>query len=626
MISLYPTQYLNIVSAEDPKPSVPEFRGVTPAGDSNNYIFEENQTVTILYDADRFDVDGIVLVGDGSGLQLDPVFARNFTKISSEKAFSYYEIELNVSGYTYFFAYSWSKSLTNNSMEVLDLFDNAPGHQMWTEEGSSYPTFVDVVGGTPEEDGIERSENEEFYAALGTEVTIVYEARDPTNSTVVTLSFANSTDALYNDSLAVKETMTYVSDTDNILTFNYNYTVTQRWVYFTASNEYGSDRVAQDEPVFRTLTNGFEFNVTFTEALNQFDSNPINFQYTDLDTVVFNVTTVNATDDDEFYYRYRHYENASSEDPVADWTETKLVSPIVNKQEINKTIDAANFTQTVTTFNVIIDVEFDVGNIVELQTYVEYFGSSYNESSPYSILIRDSRPDLSLLTANDTITRASTGFIDWEYSTLRGSITTATISSNTTSLSDSVLNLANYTVSFADGGDTIEENHEITITVTNFFDIVNTTDPNQGRYDVQAVRNISAIYRVDTTGPTVSFVEEPEFTDSIGRVTLKFNFEDMGANPTGVAFASLSWGNGLVIDVTDLNEASIKYRYSSSYNVTLKVIDLAGNFNFSSFDITAEVPEVSTSNREKGPMSIVSIIGSFVLIGLIASKSKRRTQ
>ncbi|MFV2015159.1 MAG: hypothetical protein ACC656_07025, partial [Candidatus Heimdallarchaeota archaeon] len=195
VIGLYPTQYLSIAQTDDPKPSEPIFKGVNPSGESDSYIFEENQTVTILYDANRFDVDGIVLVGKGSGLGLDPVLAKNFTRVSSLGPTSSYEIKLNVSEYTYFFAYSWSKALTNNTKEILVFVDNALGHQMWTLEGSQFPSFIDVVGGTPEDDNIARGKNEEFYTPLGSEVTIVYEARDPSNSTVVTLKFANSTEA-----------------------------------------------------------------------------------------------------------------------------------------------------------------------------------------------------------------------------------------------------------------------------------------------------------------------------------------------------------------------------------------------------------------------------------------------
>lgn len=629
MISLYPTQYLSIALAEDPpKPSEPIFRGVNPSGESNNYIFDENQTVTILYQADRFDADGLVLVGEGSGLDLDPITGRNFTLDSSQGPDSFYEIELNVTEYTYFFAYSWSNTLSNNTKEDLDFVDNALGHQMWTIEGSQFPNFVDVVGGTPADDTVERNEVDEFYTALGTEVTIVYEAIDSTNSTIVTLTFANSTEALYNDSLtAEKETMVQVSDTGNTLRFEFNFTLTQRWVYFTASNEYGFERASTDEPVFHTLSNGFEFNTTFTEALNQFDdSKSIDFQYTDVDPIVFNVTTVNATDHDEFSYRYRYYENDSSDEPLVDWIETSLTAPIVNKQEINKTIDGANFTQTVTTFNVVINVDFKASNLVQVQAYVEYFGSVYNESSPYSILIRDSRPEVTLLTANDTISRHLEGFIDWEYSTLRGSVISATIVSNTTDLSRSITGLDNLTLTFSNSGEEviIEGIHLITISVTNSFEIVNTTDPNQGRYSVEATREITAIYRLDTNAPLVNFNSPSNSTDGIGRFTLEFSFNDEGVNPTGVSFASLSWGNGLTINVTSLDQASIKYRYSGDYIVTLNVTDNAGNFKVITKTITATVQEVSTSERDKSPLSLISILASFAIIGLISTRIKRK--
>ncbi|MHA2276131.1 MAG: PKD domain-containing protein, partial [Candidatus Kariarchaeaceae archaeon] len=535
-----------------------------------------------------------------------------------------YEIEINVTGYTYYFAYSWYNTLDNNTKEELDRKDAAPGHQMWTEEGSQYPNFVDVEGASPREEAAPRSENEEFYAPLGANVTISYDTIDPINSTSITLSLANSTGDLYNETLSqryVMEQFTYAEeDTGGLLisSFKFNYTVTQRLVYFTAFNDYGWEQIIDNEPISHSITTGFDFNVTFSENLNQ---------YTDLDPIVFNVTIVNATDDDSFQYRYRYYENDTAEEPISDWTEFTFTNIIISNEERNKTIDNVNFTQTLSIYNGVIDMNFNVSNLVQVQVFVDYFGNSYNATVPNEvneIIIKDSRPELNLLTNNETITNLGSGFIDWEQSTLRGSIVNVTISSDTTDLSNEIItNSENFTISFTDSGDNIiESNHEITILAFNSFEVVNVSDPNQARYTVFASRFVTAIYTVDTTAPAPVFISNS--TNSMGKLTVSFNWIDLGLNPTGIAFASLSWGNGIVIEVTSLTEASHTYRISGIYTITLNVTDNAGNFAVLTGEIEITVPTTKEANKRDSPLSLFAIFTAFVLLSIAMRFTRKR--
>jgi hypothetical protein len=621
VISSYPAQYLTNGQSEV-KPPAPDYGGITPIGTNLQTVYETNTTVTIFYSADRFQVHGLVLVGSGSGLNLDPLNGRNLTKTGSSGPTSDYEIQINVTGYTYFYAYSWYNSLTNNTKEILDRKDAAPGHQMWTEDGSQYPVFTDVDGATPEVEGIPRSENEQFYAPIGTNVTIIYEAQDPINSTSITLSLANSTNDLYNETLSQRFTMdqvTFAEDVEGVEVsrFEYNYTVTQRIVYFTAFNDYGWEQIIDNEPVSHAITTGFNFNATFSESLNQ---------YTDIDPIVFNVTTVNATADDVFKYRYRYFENDTTEDPTAEWQEFDFVSTLVNQEEQNKTVDGVNFTQTVSIYNGVIDLNFNVSNIFEVQIFVTYFGSSYNATVPNEInkiIIQDSRPELVLLTDEEIITNQSTGFIDWEQSTLRGSIENVTISSDTTDLSSVVTNFENFTLSFIDTGETvIEANHTITLTAFNTFEVVNISDPNQARYTVYVSHSITALYVVDVTAPTPSFISNS--TNSMGRVTINFNWEDLGLNPTGVTYATLSWGNGIIIDATSLSEARHTYRRSGTYTITLNVTDKAGNFQVITGQIEVSVPTTRDANNNDSPISFLSIFSAFILVSVLLKITTRR--
>ena len=110
LISTLPVTMITHGETDDnPIPPLPKFIAVVPRGDAGNHIFAVNTTVVIKYQADRFDVDGLILVGNGSGLVEDPEspLAVNFTKIGSIRDISTYEVELNVTSYTYFLAYSW---------------------------------------------------------------------------------------------------------------------------------------------------------------------------------------------------------------------------------------------------------------------------------------------------------------------------------------------------------------------------------------------------------------------------------------------------------------------------------------------------------------------------------------
>ena len=170
IVSIYPTQYLSVAEVNDQIPPAPEFISVVPDGDNGDCIFNQNDTVKIQYTSDRFDVEGLILVGEGSGLSWNITFTEtnNFTKSSSLGPESVYDIDLNVTSYTVFVVYAWYSDLDNITMEVLDNLDGALGHQLWITEGSLYPTLDNVEGGTSQDD-----ENVEFYVPRYENATII---------------------------------------------------------------------------------------------------------------------------------------------------------------------------------------------------------------------------------------------------------------------------------------------------------------------------------------------------------------------------------------------------------------------------------------------------------------------
>ena len=64
----------------------PEFVSVTPDNE-NSFLYQVNDTVTITYTTSRFNVEGMMLLGQGSNLtaQITDSGVKNFTLISCEE-------------------------------------------------------------------------------------------------------------------------------------------------------------------------------------------------------------------------------------------------------------------------------------------------------------------------------------------------------------------------------------------------------------------------------------------------------------------------------------------------------------------------------------------------------------
>ena len=296
-------------------------------------------------------------------------------------------------------------------MEEYDEIDGAPGHQLWLDEGPQFPEFRDVLGAT------NLGSDDEFYTAQDSNISVVYRMAVPTelNETSITLSFSNSSDGLYNSSTSVRINMNQTSFAENDYSeFEYNYTMDQRIVFFTAFNEYGWERSSASQPIFHKITTGFDLNVSFSEKPTE---------YTELDIITFNVTTTNQTTEDNLFFRYRYFENNTVDSPLLNWTSTNLITLVTNDTFVNVTQEGTgNWTQRRVDYNIRMDHTFNVSQKVEIQVYTEYLGQEYNESSPYTFIIQDSRPTFNLLSNNDTITNQANIFLDWDSSTVRGTV------------------------------------------------------------------------------------------------------------------------------------------------------------------------------------------------------------
>ncbi|MCY3410227.1 MAG: PKD domain-containing protein [Candidatus Heimdallarchaeota archaeon] len=560
-----------------------EFVSITPDGTpAGSFFYNINETITITYTADRFDVDGVKLLGTGSNLTENINTAMNLTKVSSFQGKSTYSVDINVSSYTEFYAYAWSVSFDNGTNEEFDRFDGLDAHPLWIIDGPQYPKFSTILGA--------EARNDQYYAPIGKEVTIRYTVVDPHDNLTLTLALGNNATEPFS-SIATKIIMSNVSRSGNINTYEYNYTLTQRMVFFSAYTEYGWEREAINPETEKVhiLTNGFSFTKAFSE---------ITSQYTDIDHIKLNVTAYNQTDDDAFYVRYRSFNNDSDNAEATNWTINAFPANI--SYSLNN--DSNNFNTTEHVYQYDFGT-FNVSQVVEIQAFVEFKTGIYNESVPARITIQDSRPTIDILSGNYTILNKQNATIEFKFSTIRGEILNATLTSNYTAEID-ITDKINGTVSF--GNETIiNGNHSAWITAFN---------------DLNRSRTVLVLFHIDTIPPTANFAATSETkTDSKGKITIFFSFADAEATGSGVKFAEVDFGDGIAINATDLDQASHVYRKGGYFIITLTVFDKAGNSFSTEIEVLSEyIPPTTTTD------SPINLVFTVLGIGIAVITARRR--
>ncbi len=116
--SLLPISMASVNLNDNHNPmTMPVFISLNNTGTpTNSYIYDNQTVITINYKADRYNIDGLILLGQGSNLTENKDNLgqnRNFTKDYSLRDQSYYSIQINVTSYTYFYAYAWYGSYEN---------------------------------------------------------------------------------------------------------------------------------------------------------------------------------------------------------------------------------------------------------------------------------------------------------------------------------------------------------------------------------------------------------------------------------------------------------------------------------------------------------------------------------
>ncbi len=567
------------------------------------YVFDVNTTVKISYKADRFAVDGILLLGQGSNLTEDVQLAKtlnfSFTLDRKFKAFSYYSIELNVTEFTKYYAWAWSGSVTNGTREEFTTIDqdreNGNAYRyLWVKQGERYPEFDSIRNATFQEGSIK-----DYVTQLGETVTINYRVYDPNNKTNAVIAFSDNNTNIYNKTSSVQYNMTFVKfdKQTNYTTFAFNYTLKTRVVFFSAFNSKGWERKAQDSTagIVHKLSSYFIFNST----LYDFDKR----EFTDLDKIGFNVTTYNQTNEDLVYVRYRFYDNLTDNEPT-NWTDVRLFN-ITTPYEVNKTVNNVTVATTLVTeyrFELNQTLKFD--QKVEFQPYVK--NRNYTEYLNKKLFeIVDSRPSGKLFMANNSITNKTELVIFFSAKTEKGKIKDAFIFYG---LNDDNLSSINIK-----GSENLDKKANTTLTLStegNYTIILNITNT------LNKTRAYTVYLLVDHTTPTGTL----DIIANNGTASVSLSASDSGS---GVLSAYIEWGDGLVEDVTNKTSVSHQYRKSGDYDIRLIIKDKAGNIIRITQTVSITVPTSSRATNNTTPLSILAFLAMLLPIILLKKKGEK---
>jgi hypothetical protein len=591
--SLLPTSMASVNLNDNHNPiTMPVFISLNDTGTpTNSYIYDNQTVITINYKADRYNIDGLILLGQGSNLteNKDNLSQnRNFTKDYSLRDQSYYSIEINVTSYTYFYAYAWYGSYENGTYEEVSLVGGQSVHQLYINEGKWYPQILT---------------NEEIYVPYNNNFTIQYKVKNFENETddYVTLSVSENSSAIYEQSKSiVYSNMTKVNyteiDGDWYSIFEFELNVTLPLMYFSAFNENGWERSDGTSALYHEIGTGFNFTTSFNEGLSL---------YTDVDTVKFNITTFNITDDfTDVGYKIRTHQNISVYNDTTSWTEVNGLN-VLDEVLLNTTVDGnTNVNSSLRSIYNVTLTTYEVDNIIEIQSFLKYGVDSNLTSEIYSITIIDASPIIIIENKNETITRADNAIVFFEMNTPKGEIVEAQINhilpNEILLRTYDVLEKENTTFNFA-----FDDNQTILQGVHIFeFNVTNSL-------------NVSEIYIhtivVDQEGPSGSI---EAIVSANGKVEIEITYVDIGIAPTGIDVVKINWGNNMTVNATGLSSLNFQYTKNGVYNIVLIIYDLAGNF----IEISTEVQinNISENNLSSETVSspinqLFMVLGFFIL-------------
>ncbi len=570
------------------------------------YNFENNTVVTVEYSVDRnIEVDGVILVGFGSELDLDPYNSINLTYSYSLQDRTYYIGDIELFENSYFKGYGWIGDITNGTYEEVEEFNHlGPWHYLFVNEVGVPPQFHGIVNATS------TGGFHTYYAPANqtnTTIVISYRVYGGTEYDNVSLVYSVYRDKLYNaslnifDSSIVFQNMTYADiSTETYVVFNTTIEFTERTLYFTANNSHGwdtwDDGLVKDYLNIYAINNGFDFS----------SDTVLHESITDVDEVDIIITTKNSTESESFGIGYYVIESLENDTEIVSWTQIEGTLQN-NYTEVND----LDFNDTIREFNVSLGI-FDVDNIIYFEAYNIYYGEFYNETVGHyhTIRIYDSEPYLELFPVSGSYVNHEDVTFSFNILLNRGNITEILLDY------DDGSPVANLTTLEADEDDgryyvthsypVTTDDYNVTLTVTTSLGTFNTTT--------------NYLY-LDFDAPTL---EITDFTNNIteitdGYVELYFTYTD---DYSGVWKVTIDWGDGIVQNVTEDNFAFHYYVESGTYTVIVEVQDRGGNTFSTSILYTIELPE--TDPTEQVPFAALSAFLSLIFLGCTVFIIKKR--
>jgi hypothetical protein len=263
-----------------------------------------------------------------------------------------------------------------------------------------------------------------------------------------------------------------------------------------------------------------------------------------------------------------------------------------------------------------VNQTFEADNLVQLQSFVRYGDGSNISLAIRNIVILDPTPILTISSRNETITNAINGTVVFSFSTPKGEILSAQLThflpnGQVRGTPVDISNLVNYTASFSasDTNDTILEGiHVLSLNITNSL--------NQSITRTQ-------VFKVDRTPPTVSFEDKTAEDAPEGYITISLSYSDEGIFPTGIKLVSVDWGNNIVINATGRSTVSMQYRKTGTYTITMTVVDVAGNEQPFSLEISITITPPSTSTTGGAPLPGTLVFISFFMLVAIVTRKRR---
>ena len=285
----------------------PVFEGFTAEGFETyaGINFPNGTKITVEYSVDRFvGVSGVVIVGNGSGLDMDPSASLELNYTDSEVDRSYYTGTFTLTGNTIFKGYGYIGPVGNGTYEEVEVFNHLEAyHYLFVNEEGLPPEFHTIVNATstPTPNSYYAPSNKTNHT-----ISVSYRVYGGTPQDNVTLAISVYRDKLYNASLNIFDSDVifikmdwYNSSNLQYETFNTTFTFTERTIYFCANNSYGWDTWGGTNELRDTLNiyrinNGFYFN----------SRTILSEQHTDVDNVDFTIRAYNATDVETFGIQY----------------------------------------------------------------------------------------------------------------------------------------------------------------------------------------------------------------------------------------------------------------------------------------------------------------------------------